>query len=328
MRKEGEKIARSVLCVGETVVDYLANVKELPKRNQTVKLNNFCRSIGGGSLNVAIMLSQLGIHAALQSHGGRNVLPFLSTVLGYNVDLSLFKISVNETPSVFVFFEGKDQMTFYNEGDENDETLFQTMQIADQFDIFCLVGSRLSAYRQWYVELLHNVNLEKKYVVFCPAWSTNLYSREQLQSILSKTDLLIANQQEYQFLSDCLDLIPCDTIIKTIGNKGCEIMIKKSVHKIPALPNIPVVNPSGAGDAFIAGCIYGILNGYNYVQSAQLGICLSSFVIQVPQSYATINLDKLLGLWKRFCLMEDKKINKKKQLPSRADNREPRGKIG
>ncbi|MEG0913973.1 MAG: PfkB family carbohydrate kinase [Oscillospiraceae bacterium] len=73
-------------------------------------------------------------------------------------------------------------------------------------------------------------------------------------------------------------------IVVTRGKNGCKVLEKKAegIHTddVKATTGYKVVDTAGAGDAFLAGFMYGILKGKDAIQSAELGSTMSSFIIE------------------------------------------------
>jgi len=79
-----------------------------------------------------------------------------------------------------------------------------------------------------------------------------------------------------------------------LGPKGSHLFYKKKVKKIPPL-KAKVIDPSGAGDAYAAGVLYGISRNYTYEGSAKIGCMLSTKVIKkidssIPHPHTRIRI--------------------------------------
>ncbi len=81
----------------------------------------------------------------------------------------------------------------------------------------------------------------------------------------------------------------CDLTIIKVGAEGCWIGQKGEVSHYAAIPT-EVVDSTGSGDLFASGFIYGLLNKAPLLQCVQLGLLLSSAVVQ--QYGAEIQEDK------------------------------------
>jgi adenosine kinase len=71
------------------------------------------------------------------------------------------------------------------------------------------------------------------------------------------------------------------TII-TRGEKGSLIIdgATKKQHEIPVAPVTDVVDPTGAGDAFISGIAWGLKRGLAYEISGRVGALAAAFAIE------------------------------------------------
>lgn len=90
-------------------------------------------------------------------------------------------------------------------------------------------------------------------------------------------------------------------IILKRGEKGI-VLINVKKEKVDFVKSIEleVAEPNGAGDAFNAGFIYGIMNNYNESDSAQLGICASYYTLISTQSVSEkLSEENLIQLYKR-----------------------------
>lgn len=90
-------------------------------------------------------------------------------------------------------------------------------------------------------------------------------------------------------------------IILKRGEKGPALInIKKNNVKFIKPIELDVVEPNGAGDAFNAGFIYGLMNNYEEYDSTQLGICSANFSLKSVRSVSEkLTEDNLLQLYKR-----------------------------
>jgi ribokinase len=118
-----------------------------------------------------------------------------------------------------------------------------------------------------------------------------LYAHKGLKSLhklLTGTDILLLNQQEVEVLLPGLEfeeqveaLLDYDIKILAIknGSEGCFVSDGDEYHQIYAF-EVPCKDTTGAGDAFNAGFIYGILKGYDIKDAGVLGNYVASCSIQ------------------------------------------------
>ncbi|MGL5828995.1 MAG: carbohydrate kinase family protein [Angustibacter sp.] len=89
------------------------------------------------------------------------------------------------------------------------------------------------------------------------------------------------------------------TRITTLGGKGVRIERRgETAQEVPAIADIRVANPTGAGDAFRAGFLAGLSWNVSLANSARLGCAVASFAVETvgTQEYDLASA----GLWERL----------------------------
>ncbi|MGW7432320.1 carbohydrate kinase family protein [Streptomyces sp. NPDC054861] len=89
------------------------------------------------------------------------------------------------------------------------------------------------------------------------------------------------------------------TVIATAGADGSHVLTRdggSTPRHIPAVaPSAPVVDSNGAGDAFVAGFLYGRLAGRDVLDCARLGAVAGAHACTGPGSTALIDEESLLA---------------------------------
>ena len=121
---------------------------------------------------------------------------------------------------------------------------------------------------------------------------TPAFSKEVLNEISPKAFLIIGNEFEIQMilenmgksLTELLDLN--SRLIITKGDKGSELYLDGEKTSFGICPPNCIEDTTGAGDAFRAGLLYGILHDYSLITSCKIGTTLSSFAVETlgPQT--------------------------------------------
>ena len=114
------------------------------------------------------------------------------------------------------------------------------------------------------------------------------HKKNFLDLVKNKIDIIFANEQEILSLinSNSFDEVIsfCKQINKTIvitrGDKGAISIIKNEVVECPAIPNLNIVDLTGAGDLFAAGYLHGYINNFTQKECLIKGTDLSSQIIQ------------------------------------------------
>ncbi len=106
---------------------------------------------------------------------------------------------------------------------------------------------------------------------------------------LPKLHCLLVNQHEAEKLCGYLnkstlqglaDYLPDTILYVTKGKRGSSLHYKGQVFEIPITPPEATVDVTGAGDAFTAGVVFGLMSGCEPVDSAYIGSCCASFAVQ------------------------------------------------
>lgn len=97
---------------------------------------------------------------------------------------------------------------------------------------------------------------------------------------------LIANDYEWELIQGKTKLTiskllkKVEWLIVTYAEKGSIIHEREREVKVPAYPVRSVVDPTGCGDAYRAGLMYGLKHGYNLKESANLGAYLGARAVE------------------------------------------------
>jgi len=70
-------------------------------------------------------------------------------------------------------------------------------------------------------------------------------------------------------------------IIITYGENGSRLLTKEGEQHIPAIKHVAVVDPTGAGDAYRAGFIKGLILGLPLIACARLGSTVAAYAVEV-----------------------------------------------
>ena len=67
----------------------------------------------------------------------------------------------------------------------------------------------------------------------------------------------------------------------THGGKGSQILAGGARHEIPPVPPVRVADPTGCGDAYRAGLLFGLEQGYDWPTTGRLASLLGSLKVAV-----------------------------------------------
>ena len=124
-------------------------------------------------------------------------------------------------------------------------------------------------------------------VSFAPGSLYVSRSLREMESIISRTYVLFIEKKEAFYLTkknykeaatSVLKMGPKIVVI-TLGKDGCYVASDQSSF-IKKPPKVNVIDTTGAGDAFAAGFLLGLVENYNLEKCSQLGNAVASFTIR------------------------------------------------
>jgi adenosine kinase len=121
--------------------------------------------------------------------------------------------------------------------------------------------------------------------MFDPGQGLPLFSGAELIEMIDCADYVAVNDYEARLLAERTGLSEkeiaarVDAMIVTLGADGSRIHADGAVFEIPTLTPTKLVDPTGCGDAYRAGLLYGIGQGWDWDRTGRLASLLGSLKI-------------------------------------------------
>ena len=121
--------------------------------------------------------------------------------------------------------------------------------------------------------------------IFDPGQGLPLFSGEELMEMIDCADYLAVNDYEGSLLAErtglSLEKIAqrVDALIVTYGADGSRVHVDGRVLDIPAVKPVVMIDPTGCGDAYRAGLLYGIAHAWDWERTGRLASLLGSLKI-------------------------------------------------
>ena len=118
-----------------------------------------------------------------------------------------------------------------------------------------------------------------------PGQGLPLFSGPELVAMIERASYLTVNDYEAKLLAERTGLSlnalceRVDALIVTLGAEGSVIHADGATYTIPAVKPQAVLDPTGCGDAYRAGLLYGIAQGFDWQQCGRLASVLGSLKI-------------------------------------------------
>jgi len=129
--------------------------------------------------------------------------------------------------------------------------------------------------------------------IFDPGQGMTLFNREELRQFIKEAKYIVVNDYEFEMLKEKAGLseneiaAQVEALVVTRGAEGAVLRTREGQENIsPAEPD-DVQDPTGCGDAFRAGLIYGLLNNLDLVTACRIGAVMGAIKVarQGPQNH-------------------------------------------
>lgn len=139
--------------------------------------------------------------------------------------------------------------------------------------------------------------------VFDPGQGLPMFNGDDLLRFIDLADYVTVNDYEAQMLQERTGLSleqianKVKALIVTRGGEGSQIFSDGKLTEIPCVKATELVDPTGCGDAYRAGLLYGIQNGMDWLQTGRLASVIGAMKIasrggQNHQIYRDLVADK------------------------------------
>ena len=290
-----------VVGLGAMNMDLLYRV-ELIFTDGEAAVEEFSICPGGSAANTIYALAKLGVSAGSvgavgDDEAGKVLLEDLQSV---GVDVSQMAIKQARTGSVLGLTDRQGNRALYVSPAANSllEEQDIALQYLDQAKLIHLSSFVDDKQFELQKNLLSQISPHPK-VSFTPGALYAAKGLEALAPLMKRTDILFINQDEVEKLTGeefragaqrCLER-GCQTVVVTLG-KGiniegerhrlaCHIATSDQSYLVeaPQIPEQESVETTGAGDAFAAGFLYGLLRGEGLKECGYLGDSVARFSI-------------------------------------------------
>lgn len=282
-----------VVGFGAINLDKLYKVNKIAGEDDESFIEDINLSCGGSAANTIIGLSRLGMNVALI---GKVADDQEGKLLTSNLEdegvitSEIIKSKGGRSGSVMGFVDPHGQRALYadpgvNDGIKIDEIDLDVASKTKILHLTSFVGDSIQAQE----ELLHNIPGDVK-VSLDPGRIYAEKGTKRLGKILERTDILLLNETELKLLTEkkyktiedeieSLRIFDIDIIVVKRGEEGSYTTDGEQSHFTKAFPT-ECKDTTGAGDAYNAGFLFGIINGENLEDSCILGNYVASCSVE------------------------------------------------
>ena len=122
--------------------------------------------------------------------------------------------------------------------------------------------------------------------IFDPGQGMPMFDRDELLHFLDLATYATFNDYESELIQERTGLTleeiaeKVDALIVTMGSQGSKIFTKGQCLDIPAAKPKQILDPTGCGDAYRAGLLFGLLNEYDWEVTGRIASLLGAIKIE------------------------------------------------
>ncbi|MDH5768761.1 MAG: carbohydrate kinase family protein [Nitrospirota bacterium] len=252
--------------------------------NVCFNVNGMVEKFGGTAGNIAYSLSLLNERPIIIATIGKDHESYFDWLRKNNILEEGIKIIRDEfTAGAYIITDKADnQITGFNPGAMKYPSEY-TFNNADSKNSIGLIAP---GNLQDMIEYAKTFKYKGIDFICDPGQSLTLWEGKTLREWLDGSMLLISNDYELELIMkmtgmDKRGLLGLTrTVITTLGEKGSLISNSESDMRIPSAKVLDVLDPTGAGDAYRAGLLKGIVTGRDLETAAKMGAVAASYAIE------------------------------------------------
>lgn len=240
------------------------------------------RELGGTAGNIAYNLKLLGENPLIMATVGEDFAPYRSRLAQMGLDLQgILEVPGSYTAQAFITTDLDDnQITAFHPGAMNHShhNVVGNMKGITLGIVSPDGRDGMLAHAQGF----HDAGIP---FMLDPGQAIPLFSGAELLTLIDQATWLAVNDYEAQLLADKTGITfeqlaqRVETAIMTRGAEGSRLYTREGILEISAIPATEIVDPTGCGDAYRAGLLYGLSRGWDWTRTGQLASLLGSIKI-------------------------------------------------
>ena len=241
------------------------------------------RNFGGTAGNIAYNLSLLNTSALIMATVGEDFQTYVERLSKQEINQDYIKIIPDTlTAQAYITTDLDDnQITAFHPGAMTQSHKNSINSITENIDLAIIAPDGKDGMIQ------HASECIKKNIpfLFDPGQGLPMFDKDELMLFIDQAKYIALNDYELQLILDKTKITlkeladSVDALIVTKGSQGSVIYSQNEIINIDAIPVKTPVDPTGCGDAFRAGLIYGIVNNFNWEKSGQLASVMGAIKI-------------------------------------------------
>ena len=275
--------------VYDRIMDFPGEFKDhiLPDKihilNVSFTINKLRESFGGTAGNIAYNLSLLGEKPIILGMGGTDFFKYEKWLKNRKIDISRIGKSKKElTASAYIITDRADnQITGFYPGPLDKKYCRVAKKIKNVK--IAIVSPDAKERMLEYVKIYKKSNIP---YIFDPGQQIINFSKKELKQAIIGSKVLIGNDYEIQLILKKLNINLArlgkmtEILVITKGASGSEIYSTSKIIKIPSAKPKNTSDPTGAGDAYRAGLIKGLVEGWPLEKTGRLASLVAVYTVE------------------------------------------------
>jgi len=248
------------------------------------------RDFGGCAGNIAYSLKLLGGEPIPMATLGQDGGVYLERLRSLGISTQwIQEVSTDYTAQAMIMTDkDNNQITAFHPGAMNQAHL-NTITRADVANIAIIAPDGRDAMIE-HAQQLHDLKIP---FVFDPGQGLPMFNAQELKRFIEQASWATLNDYEAKLLEDKLGESlasisnQLNGLVVTLGGEGCDVWVQGQVSRVAPVAAQQVLDPTGCGDAWRGGLLFGLERGWSLERCASLGNHLGSLKIahQGPQNY-------------------------------------------
>ncbi|MBT8121521.1 MAG: carbohydrate kinase family protein, partial [Gammaproteobacteria bacterium] len=241
------------------------------------------REFGGCAGNIAYNLKLLGGDPLPMGTVGTDFLPYAEWMDSHGINRDYVRaVDGAYTAQAFITTDQDDnQITAFHPGAMNAAHLNNTGEAAT-----ATIGIISPDGRQGMLEHAEQFADNRIPFIFDPGQGLPMFDGDDLKGFIDKASWVTVNDYELQLMQDRTGYSPheiaehVEALVVTLGGKGSHIYTQKQRIDIPAAPVNVLNDPTGCGDAYRAGLLFGLMNDLDWETTGRLASLMGAIKIE------------------------------------------------
>jgi len=249
------------------------------------------KEFGGCAGNIAYSLKQLGGEPLIMATLGKDGVLYRNHLENLGISLQHVHTVDNDytAQAIIITDQDNNQITAFHPGAMG-QAHIQRIEADPSIQLAIVAPDGRDAMIQ-HAEQLQAAGIP---FVFDPGQGLPMFNGEELLRFVSQASWVAVNDYEGKMLAERTGQSLAELsrghlrgLIETLGAEGCNVYVQGEVTHVPGVKAAAVVDPTGCGDAFRGGLLFGLSQGWDLVKSVALANRIGAIKIAVagPQNY-------------------------------------------